>query len=117
MIKFIREHTKTGKSTYNMSPLDDAQYGRIKRLFQKIKEEGRRVLYEDSTFPATFSVVIEVDYVGDRWCKGYTTYYRLGEEVKVPYTIHYSDVLCAGKPNSPLSGVKIIQEGENPFDK
>lgn len=117
MIDFIKEQsTYAGRQTYQINPQDSALFGAIKEEFQKIKEQGKRVLYEDSNFPATVSVVLRIQYVGDRWCQGVTTYYRMGEVVEVPYTIHYTDVLGVGQPNSPVSGIRIIKEGVNPFD-
>ena len=84
----------------------------IKRRFEEAKELNTPVLIERSTLSLAQSIVIELKYIGDKWCMGTTTYHRYGEEVEVPYTISYVDLYTTDPTvNTP----KIVFKGANPF--
>lgn len=90
----------------------------IRKRFIKAKKEGKRVLLENSDLRSANSVVLTIDYIGSRWCSGYQTVLYFGKELKIPYTIHYSDVYGAvgNMNNRAKRQVKVIFEGENPFE-
>lgn len=83
----------------------------IKTRFKYIKEQGLYIIYEESGFPYTDAMVIYITDVYDRWCRGYSITRFNGVNVKVPRTIHYSDIYVQDKYNK----VKIIVEGANPY--
>lgn len=84
----------------------------IKNRFLEAKELNTPVLIERSTLSLAQSVVIELKYIGDKWCMGTTTYTRYGKEVEVPYTISYADLYITDPTvNTP----KIVFKGANPF--
>lgn len=91
------------------------EYKEVKEKFQKAKDEGQRVLLECNELNLAHSVVIELVYIGERWCMGNTIYYQGGKRIAVPYTIHYGDLYTAKTPNSTSRNTKIIFEGANPF--
>jgi len=72
-------------------------------------EEGKKVLVDVKDSYSVQRVVVKFDYVSDRWAKGTSICYSEGEEILVPYTIHFSDILCKRMK------VIVIPEGENPF--
>ncbi|ASU01032.1 hypothetical protein ANTHONY_192 [Bacillus phage Anthony] len=84
-------------------------YNVVKERIDKIVKDGKPIILEikDAYSVQTSMVILEESY--DRWAKGYSTCYYDGEEVKVPYTIHYSDILCK------RVGVKTIVKGMNPI--
>lgn len=86
-------------------------YVRIKKRLQKIKSRNNRVLMDIKESYSVQTVVVELEEVYDRWAKGSSICYLEGEEVKVPYTIHYSDIYCK------IFNIKFIEEGENPIGK
>ncbi|UGO47707.1 hypothetical protein EMILIAHAH_134 [Bacillus phage vB_BanH_Emiliahah] len=104
-LHFYRERTKTS-STVSPSP-----FAEIKAMLQKTVDEGKRVMIDIRDSYSVQTVVVRFEYIHDRWAMGKSICYYDGEEVEVPYTIHYSDIFCNKKMN-----VKVIVEGENPFD-
>lgn len=90
----------------------------IHERFVKAMEEGTEVLIENSELSSAHSVVVKIEYVGGRWCLGYQTIQFYSETVKVPYTIHFTDVYGINESERRKSSrqVKIIFKGENPFD-
>lgn len=91
------------------------EFKKIKENFQRAKDEGRTILLENNEFRSAYSVTLKLHYIGDRWCMGYARYLHLGKEVRVPYTIHYSDVFSSDTPNSAAKNMTIIFKGDNPF--
>ena len=81
----------------------------IKKTLQKTITEGKRVLIDIKDSYSVQKVVVRFDFVSDRWAKGTSVCYTEEGEVNVPYTIHYSDILCK------MTKFTIITEGENPF--
>lgn len=88
------------------------EYMSIRLRFEEAKENNTPILIESSALNLAQSIVIELEYVGDRWCMGKTSYQRYGEEVQVPYTINYADLYTTDPTvNTP----KIVFKGANPF--
>lgn len=90
----------------------------VREKFIQAKEKGQRVLIENAELSSAHAVAIKIDYIADRWCMGYQTLLHFGQEIQVPYTIHYADVYGAKENERRRSSrqVKIIFEGENPFE-
>lgn len=90
----------------------------VRKRFLDAKKEGKRVLIENSDLSSANSVVVDIDYVGNRWCLGYQKVLYFGEEVLIPHTIHFCDVYGAygNEVQRSKRQVKIIFEGENPFE-
>ena len=90
----------------------------IKDKFLQAKKQGKRVLIENSELSSAHAVAIRIEYIADRWCMGYQTVLHFGQEVQIPYTIHYADVYGQHENERRRSSrqVKIIFEGENPFE-
>lgn len=86
-------------------------YAEIKKYLQRTIDEGKRVLIDIKDSYSVQTVVVRFEYVGDRWAMGKSICYLEGQEVEVPYTIHYSDIFCK------RSKIKIIVEGDTPFVK
>jgi hypothetical protein len=84
-------------------------YSVIKQRIQKTIDEGKRVLIDIKDSYSTQTVVVRFDSAHDRWAKGSSVAYTEEGEILVPYTIHYSDILCK------TAKIKVIVEGENPF--
>jgi predicted metal-dependent RNase len=83
----------------------------IKRKIQKTVDEGKRVLIDIKDSYSVQTVVVQFEYVNDRWALGKSICYLEGQEVQIPYTIHFSDLICK------RMNIKVITEGENPFDQ
>lgn len=103
-LQYYRERTRHNGSDVP-KPYQD-----IKNRLQKTIDEGKRVLIDIKDSYSVQTVVVRFEYVNDRWAMGKSICYLEGEEVEVPYTIHYSDIYCK------KSKIKVITEGENPFD-
>lgn len=86
-------------------------YQRIKRNLEKTKEQGKKVLIDIKDSYSVQTVIVQFHHISDRWAMGYSICYHDGHEVKVPYTIHYSDIYCK------RLNIKVIVEGESPFEK
>ncbi|WNO29882.1 hypothetical protein [Bacillus phage SDFMU_Pbc] len=93
-------------STYDVVP---KPFKAIKSALEKTIKEGKRVLIDVKDSYSTQTVVVRFDAVFDRWAKGNSICHTEQGEVAVPYTIHYSDILCKN------TKIKIITEGENPL--
>lgn len=102
-LQYYRERTRSSEGV-NPKPYKD-----IQTMLQKTVEEGKRVLIDIKDSYSVQTVVVKFEHVNERWAMGNSTCYVDGEEVKVPYTIHYSDILCKRMK------IKVIVEGENPF--
>lgn len=100
-------------SQESADPMGVPQFKQIKEKFQKALDNNTPILIENADLNLTHSVVIELDYVGDRWCRGYTTYHRADGSVKVPYTISYSEVYIGHGTQGKNSN--IIFKGDNPY--
>ncbi|AQN32529.1 hypothetical protein BCP12_113 [Bacillus phage BCP12] len=79
-------------------------------MLQKTVDEGKRVMIDIRDSYSVQTVVVRFEYIHDRWAMGKSICYYDGEEVEIPYTIHYSDIFCNKKMN-----VKVVVEGENPL--
>lgn len=102
-LQYYRERTK---SSDNKTP---KPYQDIQRRLQKTVESGKRVLIDIKDSYSVQTVVVRFEYVHERWAMGKAICYLEGEEVEVPYTIHYSDIYCKRMK------IKVIKEGDNPF--
>lgn len=85
-------------------------YSEIKRTLQRTIDEGKRVLIDIKDSYSVQTVVVRFQGVYNSWALGKSICYLDGEEVEVPYTIHYSDIYCKRLK------IKTIVEGENPFN-
>lgn len=84
-------------------------YDEIKKALEKTIEQGKRVMIDIKDSYSVQTVVVRFEYVSDRWAMGKSICYLEGQEVEVPYTIHYSDIFCKRLK------IKTVIEGENPF--
>ncbi|AAX92404.1 hypothetical protein TwortDSMZ_154 [Staphylococcus phage Twort] len=87
-------------------------YLAIASKFKKVREKGESVILEEAGFPHTNSTIMYIDYVSDRWVLGYSYTKSERETVKIPRTIHYSDIYVTDKSHK----VNVIFEGENPYE-
>lgn len=90
----------------------------IRKRFERAMEEGTDILIENAELSSAHAVVIKISHVAGRWCMGYQEILYFGEIVKVPYTIHFTDVYGINESERRKNSrqVKIIFKGENPFD-
>lgn len=102
-LQYYRERTDS-KDIQTPRPYSD-----IKRFLQKAINEGKQVLIDIKDSYSVQTVVVRFEYVHDRWAMGKSICYLEGQEVEVPYTIHYSDIFCKRLK------IKTIVEGDNPF--
>lgn len=93
------------------------EFEEIREKFQKAKDEDRRIILETNELNLAYSVVIQLEYIGTRWCMGKARYHRLEGDYYTPYTIHYADIYTGKSPHSTSKSTKVIFEGENPFGK
>lgn len=108
IIDALKSYEQLAKKHVDKTP---KEFQEIKAKFQYAKDNGIRVLAESSDLQLPQSVVMDIKYVGDRWCQGIVTYDRTTGVDKVPYTIHYSDVYA------PTTSMRIIFEGDNPYEQ
>jgi hypothetical protein len=102
-LQYYRERTKS-KDIKAPRP-----YQEIRDRLQKTVEQRKRVLIDIKDSYSVQTVVVRFEYVSDRWAMGKSVCYLEGQEVEVPYTIHYSDILCKRLK------IKVITEGDSPF--
>lgn len=105
--KAVEEYLK--QDGVNKTPIP---YIDIKRKMQTWFETGEPILVEDSSFPSSSSTKIYINYVGDRWVGGYSEVLYLGSIVKVPETIHYSDLYTT----NPTIKKRIVPVKDNPYE-
>lgn len=79
----------------------------VKHLFQDIMDKDEYLIVEDANFPEYNTIVIKLDYVGDRWCKGTERKVTETGIENVPYTINYTSLT-----NHKIT---LMRGGENPF--
>lgn len=104
-LQYYRERTKSNPSHV------PKPYQEIKEKLNKAAREGKRVLIDIKDSYSVQTVVVKFEYVHDRWAMGKSICYLEGDEIEVPYTIHYSDIYCKRLK------IKVIVEGENPIGK
>ncbi|QVW29000.1 hypothetical protein [Bacillus phage SWEP1] len=85
-------------------------YTLIREKIRNIIKKDKKVLLEIKDSYSTQTVIIQFEKAYDRWAMGTSICYFEGEELRVPYTVHYSDILCK------KIGVKTILEGMRPID-
>lgn len=89
----------------------------IQSMFTQAKERGLEVLVESSEINNMDSVSLVIDYIGERWCRGYEQKRYFGEIVKVPHTISYADVYVnSHEADRTKAKTKIFFRGDNPFE-
>lgn len=105
---------KVRKSLENSHTLEvvPEPYKAIARKFKEVKELGQSVIVEEGGFPHTDSTVMYIENIADRWVGGYSYLRHEGNLVKVPKTIHYSDIYINDKSHK----IKIVFEGANPYE-
>ncbi|MGI4563124.1 hypothetical protein ACR2XK_26220, partial [Klebsiella pneumoniae] len=81
----------------NSSDVLPLPYKDIAKKFEEVKEKGESIIIEEGGFPYTDSTVMYIEHVTDRWAGGYSLIRHEGEEVKVPKTIHFSDIYVKDK--------------------
>ena len=112
----IAEVLKEGNARKNSLAADKmgvALYDEIREKFMYAMENDISILIENVELSLTQAVVIKLDYVGERWCKGIATYHRRDGDVKVPYTIHYSEMFI--RTGSQVKSANIVFKGDNPY--
>lgn len=102
-LQHYRERTKSSEGR-NPKPYTD-----IQKMLQETVTAGKRVLIDIKDSYSVQTVIVKFEYVNERWAMGKSICYLDGEEIYVPYTIHYSDILCKRMK------IKVIVEGANPF--
>lgn len=85
----------------------------IAKKFQEVKDRNESVIVEEGGFPHTDSTVMYIEHVADRWVGGYSYVRNEGKTIKIPKTIHYSDIYVSDKNHK----IKIIFEGANPYEE
>lgn len=105
-------------------------FDKIRQDFQYLKDNDISVLYEDRRGKVIASIVLDLDYIGTHFTTGYVTYkHRVDGPERIPYTIHYADVLCISPSGidmdngiglqdyvdvGMLVGIRIIPKGAKP---
>lgn len=102
-LDFYRERIKDSGASTPQEYLD------IKEKLETAMLSGKRVLVNVRDSYNLQVAVLQLHYVQERWAMGYSICYMGREEVKVPYTVHYSDIY------SQRTKIKLIVEGEDPF--
>lgn len=89
----------------------------IRYKFKKAMETNTPVLVENADLSSPHSVVIDISYIGERYCMGYQTILYYGQEIKVPHTIHYTDVYgqYESERRKNKGHPRIIFYGDDPF--
>lgn len=96
--------------TLNIPQENPISFEVIKARVETLVQNGNKVLLEIKDSYSVQSVVITFTKAYDRWAVGESICYFENEEIKVPYTVHYSDILCK------KLGIKTIVQGEvNPI--
>lgn len=109
-------HYRGKTAPVNMAYTPNAFVG-IRTMFQEAKDKGVQVIIESSEINNMDSVRLTIDYIGDRWCSGYETKWYGGEEVKIPRSIHYSEIyVSTHEPDSSKVKTKLFFRGDNPFE-
>lgn len=98
------------ESEINKTPIPFRKY---QDKLSRYKEDGRPIIVEDSGFPYTESYSMVITFVGTHWVGGYSESFFNGEKVKIPRTIHYSDLYI----NHPNYKKKIMFVEENPYEE
>jgi len=83
-------------------------YAVVKEEMERLISKNLPVIVEVKTAYAVQTSVMYLTEAYNRWATGYTEGYIEGELVKIPQTIHYSDILCK------KTGVKTISKGMLP---
>lgn len=104
-LQYYRERTKSSDSKV------PKPYQEIRKRLQKTVTDGKRVLIDIKDSYSVQTIVVRFEYVSDRWAMGKSICYLDGEEVAVPYTIHFSDIYCR------KMRVKVIVEGDSAFNE
>ena len=104
-LSYYRERTSNNDS-HTPKP-----YLEIQKKIQRLVDSGKKVLIDIKDSYSVQTVVVRFEYASDRWAMGKSVCYLEGQEVEIPYTIHYSDVYCKKMK------VKMVAEGDNPFAK
>lgn len=105
--KYVKEYVKD--KGVAKTPIPYRQYkDKLKRYMDK-KEP---ILVEDNSFPNTSSIKMYINHVSDRWVGGYSEVLYEGRMVRVPYTLHYSDLYIS----NPNYKKKIRFINENPYE-
>jgi len=108
--ELLKDFDDSHSEPTNKTPLE---FKRIKERFQEVKESNTPVLLEMSSIHLAHSVVLYLEYIGDRWCMGRVHYHTLNGDESVPYTIHYSDVLVGSQA---FKVPKVVVKGESPYE-
>ena len=115
LAEIFAETQERTKVTFSNPKAAVREFIDIKPKFQYAMDHNIPILIESSDLNLTQSVVVVLDYVGERWCKGYVTYHRVDGDSQVPYTISYADVYTLNDPQSKSKNLKIIFQGDTPY--
>ncbi|USL89329.1 RNA-binding protein [Bacillus phage vB_BceH_LY2] len=96
--------------TLNIPQENPISFEVIKNRVETLIKKQNKVLLEIKDSYSVQTVVVTFTKAYDRWAVGQSICYFEGEEIKVPYTVHYSDILCK------KLGIKTIVQGSvNPI--
>lgn len=91
-------------------------FGEIRQMFQNAMDTGTEVIVESSEINNMNSVRLVIDYVGDRWCKGYKEQRYYNEIIRIPHTISYAEVYASThEVDRTKAKTKLFFRGDNPF--
>jgi len=72
---------------------------KFKEKLEIIKKNNDKLVINNIESGMTITTVMYIDYIGERWARGHSIIYRNGEEVEVPESINYGDVVSADLDN------------------
>jgi len=105
----VTELLETYRERLEITPYEaPTSYAVVKTEMQHLISKKLPVIVEVKTAYAVQTSVMHLTKAFDRWATGYAEGYIEGELVKIPQTIHYSDILCK------KTGVKTISKGMLP---
>ncbi|UVD42776.1 hypothetical protein [Staphylococcus phage vB_SauM-V1SA22] len=97
----------------NTNDVLPSPYIEIAERFKKARDTKEAIIVEEAGFPYTDSTVMYIEHVESRWAGGYSLVRYNGSEVKVPKTIHYSDIYVS----NDVHRIKIVFEGAHPYEE
>lgn len=108
-------HYRERTTHMSLGPTPSA-FQSIRDTFQHAMDNNIQVLVENSEMSNMDSVRITLDYVGERWCRGYEEKRHFGEVIQVPCTIQYSEVYVNSQElDKTKVRTRIFFKGDNPY--
>ncbi|AEZ50357.1 hypothetical protein BPS13_0178 [Bacillus phage BPS13] len=108
-IDLVTELLETYRERLEVTPYEaPTSYAVVKEEMENLISKKLPVIVEVKTAYAVQTSVMHLTKAYNRWATGYAEGLIDGEVVKIPQTIHYSDILCK------KTGVKTISKGMLP---